>query len=926
MRIRAVTAHAFGPLRDETLEFGDGMTVIVGDNESAKSSWHAAIYAGLCGRRRGRGRPREEEQRFIDLHKPWHGDDWLVSAEVVLDDGRRIEFRQDLAGKVDCHAKDLVVGTDVSAEVMNEGAPDGSRWLGLDRSSFMATACVEQAQVLRVLDGAGGLQQQLQRAADTAGADATAASALRHIDEFERERIGRDWPNSTKPLRGAIDLIRHCEQGLAAARQAHAEYLSLAAEAGKLRDDAESADAELRAGEAAAAAHEAAELAGQARRVAELRAALGDAQPAPAAAEDALAHQVTEALTRWRNRPPEPSPAAPSAAEIQQQVDALPPMPDGDLAVHRSVTQAHDELQRVEAQLQLHDMARPAAPGAMTTAAGASDQELAELALTLETPVAGVDPGLVAAEEAARRELGAAGGRQRAAGVLLAGAAVAAIAAAALLASGKTAVGVVALGIAVVLVIIGLARRRAGSVGVIRRHAELEAKLSAARQQVSAAEHKRVGAVRRCGELGLAADPQAIREVIAARIRAASYAEDLSRWQRLRAGLQEKVRSAEGDLLSALAARGHRAATPTAGGLSAAVDEYGQACVTRARQAEQAMRREDLANQLEARQQQERRADEDRLERSAAAQLVAEAGRACGLRAGPPETTVAALEKWLGQRAEQMEHADKARQQSADLEALLQGRSLDELAEQAAAGARKADGLAARADRGLLAATDQATAAGRLPSLHEQAREAGNRAASAAGELRRFAASVPSVPEAEEALEGARVELTRVRQLQETLTLTRRLLENAQDRVHRDIAPALAETLKQWLPGITVGRYTDVLVNPSSLQVEVCGPSRDWRAADRLSYGTAEQVYLLLRIALADHLTRGHDTCPLILDEVTVHADAARTSQILDLLMKIAEQRQVILFTQEEQVAAWAGENLTSPEHAVRTLPPVPAG
>jgi predicted ATP-dependent endonuclease of OLD family len=70
MRIRKVTAHAFGPLVGETLEFADGMTVVVGDNESAKSSWHAAIYAALCGRRRGRGQPRKDEQRFIDLHKP----------------------------------------------------------------------------------------------------------------------------------------------------------------------------------------------------------------------------------------------------------------------------------------------------------------------------------------------------------------------------------------------------------------------------------------------------------------------------------------------------------------------------------------------------------------------------------------------------------------------------------------------------------------------------------------------------------------------------------------------------------------------------------------------------------------------------------------------------------------------------------------
>ena len=47
--------------------------------------------------------------------------------------------------------------------------------------------------------------------------------------------------------------------------------------------------------------------------------------------------------------------------------------------------------------------------------------------------------------------------------------------------------------------------------------------------------------------------------------------------------------------------------------------------------------------------------------------------------------------------------------------------------------------------------------------------------------------------------------------------------------------------------------------------------------------------------------------------------------EILAVLLKIGEQRQVIRFTQEERVAAWARERLTGPAHALRTLSPVPA-
>ena len=52
-----------------------------------------------------------------------------------------------------------------------------------------------------------------------------------------------------------------------------------------------------------------------------------------------------------------------------------------------------------------------------------------------------------------------------------------------------------------------------------------------------------------------------------------------------------------------------------------------------------------------------------------------------------------------------------------------------------------------------------------------------------------------------------------------------------------------------------------------------------------------------------------------------------RTQAILDLLARVAEDRQVVLFTQEAEVVAWAHENLTGDRHRVISLdrPAVPA-
>ena len=97
-------------------------------------------------------------------------------------------------------------------------------------------------------------------------------------------------------------------------------------------------------------------------------------------------------------------------------------------------------------------------------------------------------------------------------------------------------------------------------------------------------------------------------------------------------------------------------------------------------------------------------------------------------------------------------------------------------------------------------------------------------------------------------------------------------------------------------------------------------PGGPWREAALLSHGTAEQVYLLLRVALADHLTRAGEVCPLILDDPTPHFDTQRTLAVLDLLLRLAEARQVVLFSQELEVLTWAEQHLIGPRHRLTRL------
>jgi DNA repair exonuclease SbcCD ATPase subunit len=291
-----------------------------------------------------------------------------------------------------------------------------------------------------------------------------------------------------------------------------------------------------------------------------------------------------------------------------------------------------------------------------------------------------------------------------------------------------------------------------------------------------------------------------------------------------------------------------------------------------------------------------------------------------GLAAQDGDDIAVELRAWQAERKAHLEQQEAAGRAWSELQALLDGSTLDEL--EANVARRRA--LALERAEGLDPSELQLDSVGdldrRIQELRRADIEAAAEATRANGEAASRSRSLVSVAEAEEVLAAARVELERVRALDETLTETLRFLDAAQQRVHRDIAPVLANAVRRWLPRVTSGRYGDVRVDPQTLKVSVLGPDGRWRDAALLSRGTAEQIYLLLRVALAEHLTRDGEVCPLILDDVTVQCDDERTLAVLDTLHALGRERQVILFSQERAVLAWAQVNLREPRDRVIVL------
>ena len=165
--------------------------------------------------------------------------------------------------------------------------------------------------------------------------------------------------------------------------------------------------------------------------------------------------------------------------------------------------------------------------------------------------------------------------------------------------------------------------------------------------------------------------------------------------------------------------------------------------------------------------------------------------------------------------------------------------------------------------------------------------------------------------EVEEDLSRYENEVRRLEHFASALSMAVAVIGEAAEEVHRDIAPRLNKEVGDALGRITGGRYAEVYVDPTNLEVSLKSPEIDEIVPiDRLSLGTQQQVYLLLRVAIARLLSATGERIPLILDDPFVDFDEPRLLRTLDLLVGISEENQVLLFTKSALVEKWFKTNL----------------
>ena len=159
------------------------------------------------------------------------------------------------------------------------------------------------------------------------------------------------------------------------------------------------------------------------------------------------------------------------------------------------------------------------------------------------------------------------------------------------------------------------------------------------------------------------------------------------------------------------------------------------------------------------------------------------------------------------------------------------------------------------------------------------------------------------------ALDARRGELERAigerREEYDALSLAMTALDEANAQLQERMSPALNHRSGELLSRLTGGVYDQV-----SLTREfeaLAGRSGDVtpRKLLTLSRGTADQLYLAVRLAVCDLVLPGDDPAPLVLDDALVNFDDERLNLALDLLRDLAQQRQILLFTCQSRERLW---------------------
>jgi uncharacterized protein YhaN len=136
------------------------------------------------------------------------------------------------------------------------------------------------------------------------------------------------------------------------------------------------------------------------------------------------------------------------------------------------------------------------------------------------------------------------------------------------------------------------------------------------------------------------------------------------------------------------------------------------------------------------------------------------------------------------------------------------------------------------------------------------------------------------------------------------ITLCRALLDETRKVYEAERQPQVLRHASSFFATMTGGRYTRAIAPLDGTEIQVERADGVRLSPGMLSRGTAEQLYLAMRLALAREYANHVDPLPLVFDDVFVNFDPVRIRGTIHAVRDLAETHQALVFTCHPHVVA----------------------
>lgn len=143
-------------------------------------------------------------------------------------------------------------------------------------------------------------------------------------------------------------------------------------------------------------------------------------------------------------------------------------------------------------------------------------------------------------------------------------------------------------------------------------------------------------------------------------------------------------------------------------------------------------------------------------------------------------------------------------------------------------------------------------------------------------------------------LQALRQRIAQLEEVHSALQLAQQTLDQAKQELQRRFAPRIAQRAQELFGAFTHSRYQKLTLGEDLTAATAATDENVLRSSLWRSEGTADQLYLALRLAVAEALT---PDAPLVLDDALVRFDDRRLDAAMEVLQESGRQKQVLLFT-----------------------------